>query len=131
MLKIKSFSDDRGILNVIEYGVDIDFTIKRVYYIHNNSENLSRGFHAHKELKQLMVCITGSVEVELNNGTDIEFHHLDNHDKGLLIDFPAWRVLRNFSEDALVMVFASEVFIEDDYIKNYEEFLDYVKMINK
>lgn len=131
MLKIKSFSDDRGILNVIEYGVDIDFTIKRVYYIHNNSANLKRGFHAHKELKQLMVCLTGSVEVELNNGTDIEVYHLDNHDKGLLIDFPAWRVLRNFSEDALVMVFASDVFFEDDYIKNYEEFLDYLKIINK
>jgi hypothetical protein len=131
MLKIKSFSDDRGILNVIECGVDIDFTIKRVYYIHNNSANLTRGFHAHKKLKQLMVCITGSVEVELNNGTDVEVHRLDNHDKGLLIDFPAWRVLRDFSEDALVVVFASEVFIEDDYIKNYEEFLDYAKKINK
>ena len=130
MLKIKSFSDDRGILNVIECGVDIDFTIKRVYYIHNNSANLTRGFHAHKELKQLMVCITGSVEVEIHNGTDVDVHHLDRHDKGLLIDFPAWRVLRNFSQDALVMVFASEVFIEDDYIKNYEEFLEYAKKIN-
>ena len=130
MLKIKSFSDDRGILNVIECGVDIDFTIKRVYYIHNNSANLTRGFHAHKELKQLMVCITGSVEVEIHNGTDVDVHHLDRHDKGLLIDFPAWRVLRNFSQDALVMVFASEVFIEDDYIKNYEEFLEYSKKIN-
>jgi len=130
MLKIKSFSDDRGILNVIECGIDIDFTIKRVYYIHNNSANLTRGFHAHKELKQLMVCITGSVEVEINNGTDAHVHHLDRHDKGLLIDFPAWRVLRNFSQDALVMVFASEVFIEDDYIRNYEEFLEYAKKIN-
>ena len=130
MLKIKSISDDRGILNVIECGIDIDFTIKRVYYIHNNSANLTRGFHAHKELKQLMVCITGSVEVELNNGTDVKVHYLDRHDKGLLIDFPAWRVLRNFSEDALVVVFASEVFIEDDYIRNYEEFLGYTAKIS-
>ena len=130
MLKIKSISDDRGILNVIECGIDIDFTIKRVYYIHNNSANLTRGFHAHKELKQLMVCITGSVEVELKNGTDVKVHYLDRHDKGLLIDFPAWRVLRNFSEDALVVVFASEVFIEDDYIRNYEEFLGYTAKIS-
>ena len=130
MLKIKSFSDDRGILNVIECGIDIDFTIKRVYYIHNNSGNFARGFHAHKELKQLMVCFTGSVEVEVDNGTDVEVHRLDKHDKGLLLDFPAWRVLRNFSQDALVVVFASELFIENDYIKNYEEFLEYAKKIN-
>lgn len=127
MLKIKSFSDDRGILNVIECGIDIDFIIKRVYYIHGNTANFTRGFHAHKELKQLMVCISGSVEVELNDGTDIEIHQLDSHDKGLLIDFPAWRVLRNFTKDALVVVFANELFSEDDYIKNYDEFLDYTK----
>lgn len=119
--------DDRGSLAVIEAGKDIPFQIKRIYYIYGTKHNLARGFHAHKTLKQLFVCVSGACTVKIDDGKTSNDIRLDSPSEGVLLDRPLWREMRNFTEDCVLLVLASEGYDESDYLRNYEEFLDYVK----
>lgn len=118
--------DARGQLVALEEKKEIPFDIKRVYYIYDTLEGVRRGFHAHKELKQLMICIHGSCKVLLDNGKEKEIVNLDEPHKGIFIQSNMWREMYDFSSDAVLLVLASEVYDESDYIRDYDKFLEYV-----
>jgi len=119
--------DARGQLVALEENKEIPFNIKRVYYIYDTLEGVRRGFHAHKELKQLLLCVHGSCKVLLDDGTDKEIVTLDKPYEGIFIQSNIWREMYDFSSDAVLLVLASEVYDEADYIRDYNKFLEYVK----
>ena len=115
--------DDRGMLVALEEYKDIPFEIKRVYYIYDTKKDVHRGFHAHKSLEQILICIHGSCKVLLDNGTEKKIVSLEKPYEGLYIANNMWREMYDFSEDAVLMVLASEYYKEEDYIRDYNEFL--------
>lgn len=114
--------DDRGMLVALEEQKDIPFKIRRVYYIYDTKEGVRRGFHAHRNLEQILICVHGSCKILLDNGREKENVLLDNPNEGLYIANNMWREMYDFSQDAVLMVLASELYNEDDYIRNYDEF---------
>lgn len=116
---------EAGILCVFESGKDIDFDIKRIYYISNVPEGVQRGFHAHKELKQLLFCPYGRISLLLDDGMFKETIILDNPSLGVVIDKPIWREMSWLKKDSVLVVAASEYYTSEDYIRNYEEFLNF------
>ena len=127
ILEFQSNGDDRGSLVALESYKNIPFDIKRVYYIFDTKVDVIRGLHAHKELLQVMVCLKGSCHIMLDNGSIEEQVVLDSPNKGLLIDSMMWREMHDFSEDCILLVLASEHYDESDYIRDYDEFLEYLK----
>ena len=115
--------DDRGMLVALEEYKDIPFEIKRVYYMYDTKKNVHRGFHAHKSLEQILICIHGSCKVLLDNGTEKKIVKKKKPYEGLYIANNMWREMYDFSEDAVLMVLASEYYKEEDYIRDYNEFL--------
>lgn len=124
IIDIRRYSDTRGYLSVVENGIDIPFDIKRIYYLYMVPE-VARGAHAHKELQQLLIATSGSVEVIMDDGREKKSFMLDRPWKGLLIPAGLWRDLENFSGGAVVMCLASEKYDAEDYIRDYGEFLTY------
>lgn len=122
--------DDRGTLIALEEMKNIPFEIRRVYYMYDTKEGVRRGFHAHKKLKQVLICVKGQCKILLDDGKEKEVVLLDRPDKGLLIESHLWREMFDFSEDAVLMVLASELYDEADYIRNYDDFIAYVKEQN-
>ena len=118
-----NFGDDRGTLIAFESGINVPFIIKRVYCIYHTESGVSRGFHAHLRLKQVVVCVSGSCRFLVDDGCSVEEYILDKPDKGLMIEGCIWREMHDFSADCVLVVFASEHFDEDDYIRNYDDFL--------
>lgn len=118
--------DDRGQLVALEEAKDIPFKIKRVYYMYDTGEGVRRGFHAHKCLEQILICIHGSCKILLDNGTEKETVLLDKPYEGLYVSNDMWREMYDFSPDAVLMVLASELYDEADYIRDYDDFLKYV-----
>lgn len=127
-IDFQKYVDDRGNLVVAECGKEIPFDVKRIYYIYDVDGNKSRGFHAHKQLQQIYFCISGSCRVKLSDGDKTDTVVLDNPSKGLYIGHNVWREIYGFSRDGILVVLASEVYEEDDYIRSYDEFL---KITNK
>lgn len=127
IIDIRRYSDNRGYLSVVENGIDIPFEIKRIYYLYMVPE-VARGAHAHKALRQLLIATSGSVEVIMDDGTQRKSFILDKPWKGLLIPSGLWRDLENFSGGAVLMCLASEKYDAADYIRNYDEFLEYKKL---
>ncbi|ART78821.1 sugar 3,4-ketoisomerase [Oceanisphaera avium] len=115
--------DERGSLVALEADNTVPFDIKRVYYIFNTQAGVARGFHAHHNLKQVAVCVTGKCRMVLDDGKTREDVWLDSPTKGLLIGDLVWREMHDFSEDCVLLVLASEHYDETDYIRDYEEFL--------
>lgn len=114
--------DSRGSLISIHGGKNM-FDIKRVYYIFNTQEDVSRGFHAHRQLSQLLICVKGSCVIKTESFIGDKEVILDTPDKGLLIEGLVWREMHDFSEDCVLLVLASEPYDESDYIRNYDDFL--------
>ena len=125
LIDLPSFGDERGGLVAIESNQSIPFDVKRLYYIFNTSQK-PRGFHAHIDLKQVAICLKGSCRFILDNGSTKEEVVLDNPTQGLVIEGLIWREMHDFSEDCVLLVLASEHFTEQDYIRNYDEFLNVV-----
>lgn len=119
--------DERGQLVALEEFKDIPFEIKRVYYMYDTGEGIHRGFHAHKTLKQILICIHGSCKVLLDNGEEKKIVSLEKPYEGLYIAHNMWREMYDFSPDAVLMVLASEYYDESDYIRDYDQFLNSVK----
>ena len=119
--------DDRGQLVAVEEAKDIPFTIKRVYYLFDTVEGVRRGYHAHKKLEQILICVHGSCKVLLDDGSDRRAVELSRPDEGLYISCDTWREMFDFSSDAVLLVLASELYDESDYIRDYDDFLQYVK----
>jgi dTDP-4-dehydrorhamnose 3,5-epimerase-like enzyme len=115
--------DERGNLIALEGNKNIPFEIKRVYYIYGTEKGVRRGFHAHKNLKQIAVCVSGSCKFLLDDGEKKEVVLLDSPDKGLFINKMIWREMFDFSDDCVLMVLASDYYYESDYIRNYDDFL--------
>jgi dTDP-4-dehydrorhamnose 3,5-epimerase-like enzyme len=121
-VSFKSLGDERGSLVALEGNKNVPFDIKRVYYIFGTKEGVSRGFHAHRNLKQVVVCVTGSCRFVLDNGKQREEVVLDRSTIGLLINDLTWREMYDFSPDCVLMVLANEHYDESDYIRDYQEF---------
>ena len=126
LIDIPKIKNAKGNIGVIELDV-IPFSIKRVYYLYDVPSSAKRGGHAHKNLTQLLVALSGSFDVVLKDGKAKKVVTLNKPDKGLVINSNIWRELENFSSGAVCMVLASEIYNEDDYIRDYKEFLAYVK----
>ena len=116
--------DNRGSLISIESKIDIPFEIKRLYYIFGNKNNIRRGFHAHKNLQQLLIAVSGSCKILIDSGKSKEEVLLDSPKKGLLIKELLWREMFDFSADCVLLVLASEHYDEKDYIRDYNQFLN-------
>ena len=119
--------DNRGQLVALEEFKDIPFDIKRVYYMYDTVPGVARGFHAHRNLEQILICVHGSCKILLDDGTEKVVVPLEKPNEGLYIANNMWREMFDFSTDAVLMVLASELYDESDYIRNYEEFLQFVK----
>ena len=118
--------DDRGQLVALEQLKDIPFDIKRVYYMYDTTPGVTRGKHAHKCLQQILICVHGSCKILLDNGFEKEVVILDKPNEGLYISNDLWREMYDFTPDAVLMVLASELYDESDYIRDYDQFLAYV-----
>jgi dTDP-4-dehydrorhamnose 3,5-epimerase-like enzyme len=127
MYTFEPHGDARGQLVAIEANKDIPFEVKRVYYMYDTTPGVARGHHAHKALEQILICVHGSCKILLDNGKEKETVVLDEPNKGLYISSDMWRVMYDFSPDAVLMVMASTYYEESDYIRDYDEFLKYVE----
>ncbi|MEA4924906.1 MAG: FdtA/QdtA family cupin domain-containing protein [Syntrophomonadaceae bacterium] len=122
----KMRGDERGSLVAIEENRDIPFAIKRVYYIFGTGEAVIRGLHAHKTLRQVMICIHGTCSLLLDNGTDKIVVPMHDRDQGILIDAMVWHEMYNFSPDCVLLVLAGDFYDESDYLRDYNEFLSVI-----
>lgn len=111
--------DDRGELVAIEGMKDVDFDIKRIYYVFATGSNAIRGKHAHKDIKQVLLCVRGSCDILVDNGRDRKTVKLNQPNKGLYIHGFIWRELMNFTEDAVVLAVVDKSYDKDDYIFDY------------
>lgn len=121
----KHHSDRKGNLSVVENNISVPFDVKRTYYLYDVPGGESRGGHAHKGLHQLIVAVSGSFSVTLDDGSIKRTYTLNRPYQGLLVVPGIWRTLDDFSSGAVCMVLASEGYTEDDYIRTYEDFIKF------
>ncbi len=119
--------DDRGQLVAIEATKDLPFEVRRVYYIYDTLTGVRRGFHAHKCLQQILLCVSGSCKIHLDDGHDTAEVVLDKPNEGLYISNNMWREMYDFTPGAVLLVLASEYYDEADYIRNYDDFIKMVR----
>jgi len=124
----KHHSDRKGNLTVVENGSTLPFDVKRVYYLYDVPGGESRGAHAHRNLEQLIVAASGSFTVTLDDGKNKRSFFLNRPYQGLYVRPGLWRDLGDFSSGAVTMVLASEVYDADDYIRDYDEFIEFRKI---
>ena len=120
-LNFKKFCDDRGFLISLEENKNIPFNIKRVYYLCDLSDK-ARGFHSHLELKQVIICLAGSFRLTLEDASGRRSYILNKANVGVFVGPSTWREMSDFSVGTVIIVLASEVYDEEDYIRNYDEF---------
>ncbi|MDK9773403.1 FdtA/QdtA family cupin domain-containing protein [Vibrio sp. B181a] len=120
--------DERGSLVALEANKLIPFDIKRVYYLFGMQPDLPRGFHAHKALVQVAICLKGSCNIVMDNGNEKKIVRLNSPNQGLVIDVMQWHEMSDFSEDCVLLVLASDVYDESDYIRNYDVFLREIEL---
>lgn len=123
----KHHEDRRGNLSVVENGQTLPFDVKRVYYLYDVPGGENRGAHAHKELSQLIIAASGSFTVTLDDGKCKRSFFLNRPYQGLYVKPGMWRDLEDFSSGAVCMVLASDVYLKEDYIRDYQEFLEFRK----
>jgi dTDP-4-dehydrorhamnose 3,5-epimerase-like enzyme len=127
VLNFNIIGDERGSLVSIEQLKNIPFEIKRVYYIWGTEKEFARGKHAHTQLEQILICVSGSCKIRLDNGKEKQIVELKDKNQGLFIGQMIWREMFDFSEDCVLLVLASEYYDEKEYIRDYNEFLEKVK----
>jgi len=125
MIEIDKHHSDKGNITVVQNSITVPFDVERVYYLYDVPGGETRGGHAHKELKQLIVAASGSFDVVLNDGKIKRTFTLNRPYQGLLIVPGIWRELENFSSGSVCLVLASMKYSEDDYIRNFDNFLSY------
>jgi len=123
IVQLNKIHNRAGNITIIENNLDIPFQVKRIYYLYDIPSNETRGGHAHKELYQLIIGASGSFNINLNDGVNDKTIFLNRPDFGLLIVPGIWRDLSDFSSGSVCLVFASQVYSENDYIRDYDEFL--------
>lgn len=127
IIELPKISDPRGNLTFVEGGNQIPFDIKRVYYLYDVPGGAERGGHAHKELSQLIIAMSGSFDVVLEQGGEKKRFHLNRSYQGLYVCPMMWRELDNFSSGSVCMVLASNIYEESDYYRDYNEYLTALK----
>ncbi|WP_353083829.1 FdtA/QdtA family cupin domain-containing protein [Flavobacterium sp.] len=125
IIDIPKIERPEGNIGVVQKEV-IPFDIKRVYYLFDVPSSAKRGGHAHKSLSQVLIALSGSFDVVLKDGNSTQTITLNKPDKGLLIDSTIWRELENFSSGAVCLVLASAIYNENDYIRDFDEFIQYL-----
>ena len=118
LVEIPTHGDSRGLLSVAELGGALPFVVRRAYWIHGTHPGVSRGFHAHRKLRQLCICVKGSVRFVLSDGNSEESVILDRPDRGFLIGPGTWREMHDFSPDCVLLVLADAEHDESDYIRD-------------
>lgn len=126
LIEFEKHGDERGTLIALEQWKNIPFEVRRVYYMYETGAGVVRGHHAHKHLKQVLICVHGSCKIRLDDGQEKKIVPLDDPSIGLYLESNIWREMFDFSEDAVLMVLASELYDESDYIRDYNSFLEYV-----
>lgn len=127
MMEFKNMGDSRGSLIALEENNNTPFDIKRVYYIFGTKKQVRRGYHAHKDLKQIAIAVSGSCKIHLDDGKNRQEFLLDSPDKGLMIEGLNWREMYDFSPDCVLLVVASDYYDESDYIRSYQDFIEEVE----
>ena len=122
MIQLPRIADPRGNLTFIESHQQVPFDIRRVYYLYDVPGGSERGGHAHKQLRQLIIALSGSFDIQLDDSLNRRTYHLNRGYEGLLICPMIWREINNFSSGAVCLVMASEPYDESDYYRNYDEF---------
>lgn len=122
LVKLPHIIDHRGSIGVVEANKDIPFEIRRMYYLFDVPHKALRGAHAHKDLQQLIICLAGSFEIELDDGIKKESFYMNDPTQGIYINNMVWRDLKNFSSGSVCCVLASDFYNESDYYRVYEEF---------
>lgn len=130
-LTFSALGDHRGGLIAIEQYKSVPFDIKRVYFIFDTKKGVERGFHAHKTLHQAAVCVHGSCRILMDKGCDKEMVTLNRPDIGLLIPPMIWHEVRDFSKGCVLLVLASDLYDEGDYIRDYKQFLSSLAAMTK
>jgi len=128
LIELPVMQDNRGgCLSVAEGFRDIPFEIKRVYYIYNlSTKSVIRGMHAHKKLQQAIFCINGSCCLELDDGASSQSVVLNEPNIGIYMDIEVWHAVKDFSENCILIVFASDYYDKFDYIESYSQFIEYL-----
>lgn len=123
----KSFTgDESGSLSFFESGFDVPFEFRRIYYISGVKKGITRGFHAHKHLKQFLFCPYGKIELTLEDENGKELVVLDKPNIGVLIDHPVWREMKWLVDNSVLCVVASDYYSEDDYIRDHDSFISFI-----
>ena len=128
--RFKILGDETGSLVAIESNKNINFDIKRVYYIFDTNLDVVRGKHAHQNLKQVLICVSGSCKILLDNGFEKNVVELLSPNEGVYISGLIWREMFDFSPNCVLMVVADNFYDEDDYVRDYNDFLKLAKIKN-
>jgi dTDP-4-dehydrorhamnose 3,5-epimerase-like enzyme len=127
IIELPKISDPRGNLTFVESERNVPFEIKRVYYLYDVPGGAVRAGHGHRNLHQLIIAISGSFDVVLDDGNDRKQFHLDRSFFGLYVPPMTWREINNFSSGSVCVVLASDFYDETDYFREYEDFMKAVK----
>ena len=129
LLNLPKIIDPRGNLTVAEQQHEVPFDVSRVYWTYDVPSGESRGGHAHKKCEEMIVAVSGSFDVTVDNGTMVQTFHLNHPYQALYVGAGIWRTLDDFSSGAVCLVLASDIFDEDDYIREYDDFQRYVECL--
>ena len=127
IIELPKIIDQRGNLTFAEEQRLVPFGVKRVYWTYDLPSGESRGGHAHRQCEEFIIAVSGSFSVTLDNGSERETHYLNHPYEGLYVGAGIWRTLEDFSTGSVCLVLASEHFSEEDYIRDYDEFIQYVR----
>lgn len=127
---VSTIAEETGELGVLEFGKELDFIVKRVFYVRCVKNKAIRGLHSHKELKQLIVCVNGEFTIELDNGCEKYTKRMISGKECLYLDGKVWRIMKDFTEDAVAMVLCDREYKYDEVVRDYSIFLKNLEQVN-
>jgi len=126
IINLPMFSDERGSLTFAESNNHLPFPVRRIFYITNTPQNGNRGHHAHKITNQVLFCLQGSVLIKLDDGKNKTEYLLNKPNVGIIVRNRVWHSMENFSKNAVLLVVASTHYNENEYIRNYDDFIKFI-----
>lgn len=126
LIELKVHGDDRGSLIALEKEHNIPFDVKRVFYIYDTKRGTPRGQHANIESEQMLICVSGSCKIKVDNGTEQEVYELNTPEQALYTGKMVWREMYDFSQGCVLMVIASQYYDSEEYIRDYDKFIEMV-----